>query len=196
MGRPKKQPTTDSATTENVVAETSQKVVVKDEKKTEVKENIVEKEEAPIVLPLEDTDEIEVVSLIPNVVYRDEKTMDNYEWNETGDTEPVTFEVLKNIYRNYRGYFNKLWIKPLDERVIKKFGLAKLYADYDYLMDVKNYNADNIKDICDKIHKLPNASKQSVAIMLRDKVEAGGLQDIRVIKTIEKTLGLDLISLL
>ena len=46
---------------------------------------------------LNDSDEIEVVSLIPNVSYKDSKTLDMYEWDEVGHAECMTFETLKNL---------------------------------------------------------------------------------------------------
>ena len=56
--------------------------------------------------PLEDSDEIEVVSLVPNVSYKDSKTFDMYEWKEVGHIEYMTFDTLKNMWRNNKGYFN------------------------------------------------------------------------------------------
>ena len=75
------------------------------------------------VEPLNDSDEIEVVSLIPNVSYKDSKTLDIYKWEEIGHVEYMTFETLKNMWRNNKGYFKNMWLKPNDDRVVNKFGL-------------------------------------------------------------------------
>ena len=96
------------------------------------------------VEPLKDFDEVEVVSLVPNVSYKDRKTLDMYEWNEVGHFEYMTFDVLKNMWRNNKGYFNNLWLKPNDDRVINKFGLTKKFEKYEYLMDGSNYTKENI----------------------------------------------------
>ena len=124
MGRPsatKKQTTTTSATVdETIVAENSQNVVVDNaeiEEKTKSKTRKVVDDEK-VVEPLQDTDDIEVIALIPNISYKDNKTLDFYEWKNIGDIEEIPFEVLKNMYRNHRGYFRNLWLKPLDDRVI------------------------------------------------------------------------------
>ena len=82
------------------------------------------------VEPLEDFDEIEVVSLVPNVSYKDSKTLDMYEWNEIGHSEYMTFDTLKNLWRSHKGYFKNLWLKPMDDRVINKFGLTKTFEKY------------------------------------------------------------------
>lgn len=187
-----KQTTTTSATVdETMVAENSQNVVVDDVKNEEVVKT--KKATVKVVEPLEDADEIEVVSLIPNVSYKDSKTLDFYEWKNIGDVEEIPFEVLKNMYRNNRGYFKNLWIKPLDERVIEKFRLRKLYESHEKVINIENYTMDNIVDICEEIHKLPNSSKLSVLALIRSSVDEGKIQDIRIIKLLESNLKISLI---
>ena len=187
-----KQTTTTSATVdETMVAENSQNVVVESVDNEEVV--TTKKATVEVVEPLEDTDEIEVVSLIPNVSYKDSKTLDFYEWKNIGDVEEIPFEVLKNMYRNNRGYFKNLWIKPLDERVIEKFRLRKLYESHEKVINIDNYTMDNIVDICEEIHKLPNSSKLSVLALIRNSVDEGKIQDIRIIKQLESNLKISLI---
>ena len=199
MGRPsatKKQTTTTSATVdETIVAENSQNVVVDNveiEEKTKSKTKKVVDDEK-VVEPLQDTDDIEVVALIPNISYKDNKTLDFYEWKNIGDIEEIPFEVLKNMYRNHRGYFRNLWLKPLDDRVIDKFKLRKLYESHEKLINIDNYTIDNIFDICEEIHKLPNSSKLSLLSLIRNSVDEGKIQDIRIIKQLESSLNISLI---
>ena len=199
MGRPsatKKQTTTTSATVdETIVAENSQNVVVDNveiEEKTKSKTRKVVDDEK-VVEPLQDTDDIEVIALIPNISYKDNKTLDFYEWKNIGDIEEIPFEVLKNMYRNHRGYFRNLWLKPLDDRVIDKFKLRKLYDSHEKLINIDNYTIDNIYDICEEIHKLPNSSKLSLLSLIRNSVDEGKIQDIRIIKQLESSLNISLI---
>ena len=97
--------------------------------------------------PLSDSDEIEVISLVSNVSYKDSKTLDMYEWKEVGHVEYMTFDTLKNMWRTSKGYFKNLWLKPNDERVINKFGLTKTFKEYEYLMNGSNYTKKNINSI-------------------------------------------------
>ena len=73
--------------------------------------------------PLNNDDEIEVISLIPNVSYKDNKTDDFYTWENAEHIELMTFETIQNMHRNYKSYFKNMWLKPLDDRVVKKLGL-------------------------------------------------------------------------
>jgi hypothetical protein len=158
-----------------------------------VKESVSDK---VVVEPLKDSDEIEIMSLIPNVSYEDSKTGDMYEWEEVGHIELMTFEMLKNLWRNYKGYFKNMWLKPLDKRVIEKFALTKTFEKYEYLMNGSNYTRKNIKDICSAISNTPNALKHSIVNKIKDLIVTGELADIMVIREIEKYFNLDLVSFL
>ena len=148
------------------------------------------------VQPLEDSDEIEIVSLVPNVSYKDSKTLDMYEWQEVGHVEYMTFDTLKNMWRNNKGYFKNLWLKPNDDRVINKFGLTKTFEKYEYLMDASNYTRKNIKAVCDAIKETPNGLKFAICDKVKNLVVNGEVTDISIIKELEKRLQIDLIVFL
>lgn len=157
-----------------------------DENETKVAKKVVKEE------PLNDSDEIEVVSLIPNVSYKDSKTLDMYEWDEVGHVEYMAFETLKNMWRTNKGYFKNMWLKPKDDRVVNKFGLTKTFKDYEFLMDGSNYTKKNIDRICKTISKAPSGLKYSICNKIKDLVIKEELTDIGVIKKLEKHLNLDL----
>ena len=146
--------------------------------------------------PLEDSEEIAVVSLIPNVSYKDSKTYDFYKWDEVGHVEYMTFDVLKNMWRNNKGYFKNMWLKPMDNRVIEKFGLTKTFEKYEYLMDAYNYTKKNINDICSAISDTPNGLKMSIYNKIKNMVINGDITDVFVIRALEKHLKVDLIDFL
>ena len=145
---------------------------------------------------LEDSDEIEVVSLVPNVSYKDSKTLDMYEWNEIGHSEYMTFDTLKNLWRSHKGYFKNLWLKPMDDRVVNKFGLTKTFEKYEYLMEGSNYTKKNIGAICNAIKETPNGLKFSVCNKVKNLVIDGEISDVSVIRTLEDRLNIDLIDFL
>lgn len=160
------------------------------EEMNEIKEKEVKKES------LQDSDEIDVISLVPNVSYKDSRTLDMYEWDEVGHIEPMTFETLKNMWRNNKGYFKKMWLKPNDARVINKFGLTKTFEKYEYLMKSSNYTKKNIKDICSAISDTPNGLKMSIFNKIKSMVVNGDISDVTVIRALEKHLNTDLMSFL
>lgn len=159
-------------------------------------ENENNEEKAINKKPLMDSDEIEVISLVPHVSYKDKQTLDTYYWDEVGHTEYMTFDVLKNMWRNSKGYFNNMWLKPNDDRVINKFGLKPKYDKYEYLMDASNYTKKNIADVCDAISNTPNSLKISVCDKIRHLVVNEEITDASVIKALEKHLKIDLMNFL
>lgn len=145
---------------------------------------------------LVDSDEIEVMSLIPNVSYEDERTSDFYRWDKAGQIETMTFDAVKAMHRKYKTYFGDMWLRPLDERVIKKLGLVRTYEKYDYLMDESNYTHDNIDNVLDGISSASAGLKISVINRIKDMVAEGVVSDIKVLRKIENRLDIDLISFL
>lgn len=185
MARQAKAKTTvDSEVTEAVVENTTASVI-------EEKTTVVKKEKE-----LMDTDEIEVISLIPNVSYKDNKTGDMYEWENVGDTEFMFFGVLKEMRRGYKSYFNELWLKPLDSRVIKHFGLNKIYDKYEFLMDKAAYTRENITETCEGIIALPNGLKLTMFNKIKNFISNGEISDVNVIRTLERKLNIDLLYML
>ncbi len=167
-----------------IITDTVEKMIEKDEKKS-IK-----------VEPLEDFDEIEVISLVPNVSYKDSKTLDMYKWEEVGHVEYMTFDTLKNMWRNNKGYFNNLWLKPNDDRVLNKFGLTKKFEKYEYLMDGSNYTDENIEAICKAIKETPNSLKFSICNKVKNLVITGEVTNVFVIRALENRLQIDLIDFL
>lgn len=183
------------------MAKTSTNSVVEDIIDVETTEEANEKttkttKKSTKVEPLEDSDEIEVISLVPNVSYKDSKTLDMYEWSEAGHSEYMTFDTLKNLWRNNKGYFKNLWLKPMDDRVINKFGLTKTYEKYEYLMESSNYTKKNIGDICNAIKETPNGLKFSICNKVKNLVISGEISDVSVIRTLENRLQINLVDFL
>ena len=145
---------------------------------------------------LSDSDMIEVESLIPNVVYEDSRTGNYYEWSEIGRCEDMTFDEVKNMHRKHKTYFNDMWLKPLDERVIKKLGLSRTYDKYNFLVDESNYTNDNIDEVLDGLSSAPASLKIAIVNRIKDMVADGTVSDIKVVRKLEKRLDIDLISFL
>ena len=175
---------TAKSTVEEVIADTVE-TMNEETKKKSIKQE-----------PLEDSDEIAVVSLIPNVSYKDSKTGDFYEWDKIGHIEYMTFDILKNMWRNHKGYFRNMWLRPNDDRVINKFGLTKTFKEHEFLMDKTNYTRKNIDTICEAISNAPNGLKSAIYDKVKSLVIDGDITDVSVIKKLENRLKIDLIEFL
>jgi len=147
--------------------------------------------------PLKDDDEIKVISLIPNVSYKDNKNNDYYEWDKVGHEELMAYATLKDMNRNYKSYFRDLWLKPVDDRVISAFGLASSYKNYADLMNGEIYTIDNIDKVKEKFESLPpRGIKSTIVTKIKDMVTTGEISDVKVVKHLENILQIDLFDLL
>lgn len=146
--------------------------------------------------PLDKDDVIRVISLIPNISYKDKKYGDIYKWESANEVVEMTFDVINYMHQNHKTYFKSMWIKPLDNRVIKKFGLESTYRNYDFLMDASNYTRENVKEICNSIRNTPQSLKFAICNKIKSLVSSGEISDIHVLREIEKSLNIDLIPLI
>lgn len=185
-----------SAATESSVAAVSDAADVDMDKEVDnVKTDSNVEEEKIEDKPLEDSDEIEVMALVPHVSYKDPYTSDFYEWDDAGQIEIMPYDSLVRMRRNHRSYFDNMWLKPEDDRVIKKFGLAKLYDKNDFLMDDSSYTVDNIDEIVDAISSIKsNDAKNSIINKVKDMVASSKITNINVIRSLEKAFDIDLVS--
>lgn len=196
------EPAVDAATVEDsaVAAVNSVEENMNDEiatdatKRTSRRKNT--RQSADVEDALSDSDVLEVESLIPNVVYEDNRTGNYYEWGEIGHCEDMTFDEIKNMHRKYKAYFTDMWLKPLDERVIKKLGLSRTYDKYDFLVDESNYTNDHIDEVLDGLSSAPASLKIAIVNRIKDMVADGTVSDIKVVRKLEKRLDIDLISFL
>lgn len=202
MARAKAKSADDVAVAEESVAATT---VIAGENMDDVakKEEVVEKTvvkkvkevvEEVEVEPLQSSTEIEVVSLIPNVRYYDDFNGDYYKWDNAGQVEYMTFEEVNRMWKNSKGFFRNMWLKPNDDRVIKKFGLDKMYDKYNFLMDEENYTDENISKVYEYLTTASKELKFSVCNKIKSMVMYGKLTNIHIIKGLESQLKIDLTS--
>lgn len=149
-----------------------------------------------IAKEIDDNEEIMVMSLVSNVTYEDKKTGDTIVWEEAGQEEPMTFEMIKNMWRNHKTYFKNLLLKPLDDRIIAFLGLEKLYTSYEDLLDENKYTINNIDKMCDSIKQTPNSLKSNIYHKIVQFVKDEKITNIKVIRELERELDTDLISYL
>lgn len=167
------------------------------EEVTETKEvKAVEEKAKTVKKELSDKDEVEIVSIIPNVVFEDKRTGDTYHWDKSGDVQIITVDTLKYILRNHRGYFKNMVLKLADNEIADKFGLLKSVQQYEKVLVPENYTMDNIDNVIADIKEIPNEIKFTIFDKIKNMVAVGDIIDVKIIRKIENEFGLDLVSML
>jgi len=143
---------------------------------------------------LTEQDEIQVVSNLPNVSYKGDRSGDFYSWQNAGDIERMTFGELKDMWRSHKGYLRSMILKPLDERVAKEFRLDTIYKTAEKYFSASAYAPNRIDNTIREILTLDADLRGVVNGNIRRLISSGELTDIYAIRKIERELGLSLIG--
>lgn len=187
MGRPRKNPIQEDTVEKKTVVDTVGEMVV--EKKEE-------NPQSKTVVQITDDDEVDVVSLNPNVSYYDKATDETYHWADVGEVISMPFGVIKNMWRNYKNYFRHFYLKPLDDRVIDKLGLGKTYEKYNFLTNCDSYTKENVDKIIKSLDGNTLAFKSAICNNIKAMIVDGKIADLYVIRTLGRYFDVDFIMLL
>ena len=100
------------------------------------------------------------------------------------------------MWRNHKGYLRNFCLKPLDNRVVDKLNLNKLYEDYDFLNDAEQYTVENLDKILGAIDRGNIPFKTSICNNIKTMIVNGKINNVRVITTLGKKFDVDFVSLL
>ena len=190
MGRPRKNKVEDIQ--ETAVVENATVAPVEET----VEEKSVEVAAKPKKIKIEDDEEIDVQSFDSNITYWDKATDITYFWEEVGEIIAMPYSVIKNMWRNHKTYFRNFLLKPLDDRVVKEFNLAKTYEKYDFLMDGSKYTKDSLDTIVTTINSGTNGFKSAIFNNIKNMVVSGEITDIYIIKQLGKAFDIDFAGLI
>lgn len=200
MARTKKNIVQDEVVTDQVTAPFVKETVVENEdtiKEQETVNTTTDKPKTKVKKPeLKDDEEIEVVSLIANVSYWDKATDETYKWTEVGEVVSMPFVIIKNMWRNHKNYLRNFCLKPLDDRVIEKLGLSKIYEKFEFLTDGTQYTKANLNKVLNAIDSGNNAFKSAICNNIKGMISNGEITNVSVIITLGKKFDVDFISLL
>ncbi|MCM3387327.1 hypothetical protein M3649_04160 [Ureibacillus chungkukjangi] len=137
------------------------------------------------------------------LIYIDHRSGNQYEWQEFGDVEFLSFADINSMRSRSRKFIDQMWIVFDDEEIVKAFNLQKKYDEvfskYDENM-LLNESAHELREI---LPKLPQGVKKSLSVqavkIAKQEIESGNhdlMDSLNKIKVIEEKLGVDLSLLL
>lgn len=144
---------------------------------------------------ISDTDVFKVKSLVPNVHYTCSKTQDYYIWSEVGEENEMTFAQLKVMKNKHIGYFSKNWLIVTDDNASKKLGLDKYYNDRFGKKDYKLLYGNDVDKVEKKLALLPDSEKEAMSKKIIKSVSNGDIQNVKIIRLLERTFDIELMDL-
>ena len=144
---------------------------------------------------LNDDTRIVVEARVPAVYYSCPVTFETFSWLEVGDTQEMTFKQLRIMNTKYPRYFTEKWLLPNDGTVMKKLHLDKIYATKVNRADMKRFCGDDIKDVEELLSGLDSNAKTELTPKIVKYVKDGKIANVKMIRLLEKKLGIELMDL-
>ena len=144
---------------------------------------------------MNDDTRIVVEARVPAVYYTCPVTFETFSWLEVGDTQEMTFKQLRIMNTKYPRYFTEKWLLPNDGTVMKKLHLDKIYATKVNRADMKRFCGDDIKDVEELLSGLDSNAKTELTPKIVKYVKDGKIANVKMIRLLEKKLGIELMDL-
>ncbi len=144
---------------------------------------------------LNDDTRIVVEARVPAVYYTCPVTFETFSWLEVGDTQEMTFKQLRIMNTKHPRYFTEKWLLPNDGTVMKKLHLDKIYATKVNRADMKRFCGDDIKDVEELLSGLDSNAKTELTPKIVKYVKDGKIANVKMIRLLEKKLGIELMDL-
>ena len=144
------------------------------------------------------TMEVEVASnKAGTLIYVSKKTSEKFEWNAIGDTNWMTVEELATMRNTQRAFFENNWVKVVDENaddIIRHLRLVKYYENFIDLSELEDIVQMEASDIIALISPMNKEIKDNLASEAKGMIENGDLNNLGIIRALEKAIGYSLLD--
>jgi len=162
---------------------------------TETRPAEAERKQAFIVKELDPTMFVTVKNgFNGTLVYKSKRTGERFVWPEFGDEQDIELQELKAARNNAKAFFENNWFLFDDPAVIEWLGVSKLYK---HTKDVDGFDkilAQDADELVKTIEDLTPGQKKTLAFRAKKLIADGTIDSVRVITTLEKNLGVELIE--
>lgn len=128
------------------------------------------------------------------LVYQSSRTGEVFTWERFGDEQEIELYELKNAKNSHRAFFEGGYFLINDPEVIEYLGVGSYYNDvlnfeeFDSIFEMKP------EELEERLSRVPRAQKASIAYRAKAFIDEGKIDSIKVINTLEKFLGVELIE--
>lgn len=128
------------------------------------------------------------------LVYSSKKTGEKYVWDEFGAEQDMELSELKSARSSNKKYFINNWFMFDDPEIVEYLGLSQYYK---FALNIKDFDKLFVKsaaEIEETIKKLSVGQRKSVAYRAKQLIADGTIDSNRIISTLEKCLGVELVE--
>ena len=147
------------------------------------------------VKQLYDESLINVKALVPKVYYTCPVTHETFAWEEVGDTQEMTFKQLKTMRSKHPRYLEDKWLLVEDDAALAKLKLKKKMGALT-ITDKAKIRKNDVGEVEELLSRLDNNGRNELAQYAEKSAKEGKLENIKIIRLLEKQLGVELMSLI
>ena len=128
------------------------------------------------------------------LVYKSKRTGERFVWDSFGAEQDMELSELRNARNSNKKYFINNWFMFDEPWIVDYLGMGKYYRFAISLQDFDKLFTKPASEIEKTIANLSDGQKQSVAYRAKQLISEGGIDSNRLIATLEKCLGIELIE--
>ena len=128
------------------------------------------------------------------LVYKSKRTGERFVWDSFGAEQDMELSELRNARNSNKKYFINNWFMFDEPWIVDYLGMGKYYRFAISIQDFDKLFTKSASEIEKTIANLSDGQKQSVAYRAKQLISEGGIDSNRLIATLEKCLGIELIE--
>lgn len=128
------------------------------------------------------------------LVYKSKRTGERFVWDSFGAEQDMELSELRNARNSNKKYFINNWFMFDEPWIVDYLGMGKYYRFAISIQDFDKLFTKLASEIEKTIANLSDGQKQSVAYRAKQLILEGGIDSNRLIATLEKCLGIELIE--
>jgi hypothetical protein len=128
------------------------------------------------------------------LVYKSKRTGERWSWESFGAEQDMELSELKNARNSNKKYFINNWFMFDEDWVIDYLGMRQYYKNSLNIQDFDQLFKKPVGEIEDIISKLSDGQRKSVAYRAKQLIAEDEIDSNRVINTLEKCLGVELVE--
>ena len=128
------------------------------------------------------------------LVYKSKRTGERWSWESFGAEQDMELSELKNARNSNKKYFINNWFMFDEDWVIDYLGMRQYYKNSLNIQDFDQLFKKPVGEIDDIIFKLSEGQRKSVAYRAKQLIAEEEIDSNRVINTLEKCLGVELVE--
>lgn len=128
------------------------------------------------------------------LVYRSKRTGELWGWESFGAEQDMELSELKNARNSNKKFFINNWFMFDEDWIVDYLGLRQYYKNALNIKDFDKLFEKPIDEIENIVSNLSEGQQKSVAYRARQLISTGEIDSNKVISTLEKCLGVELIE--